>query len=87
MIPLTPEQSRALRFAGETFVRVEDPETHRSYVLLDSELFDQLSAWFEPERDELCDIRDYYPAMDEALRENWDDPGMDIYNDYRPPSA
>lgn len=69
MIPLTPEQCRAVQSAGEMFVRLEDPETHRAYVLMDQEVFDRWLAWVQP------------------LREAWDDPAMDVYNDYQPPSA
>ena len=37
----------------------------------------------------MISIREMYPLIDEVMKEDWDDPAMDIYNDYeahRPPS-
>jgi hypothetical protein len=42
MITLTPEQRREIDKAGGEPVRLEDPETHTTYVLLKAELYDQI---------------------------------------------
>jgi hypothetical protein len=39
---LTPELKQAVEEAGESPVRLTDPETHRMYVLVRAELFERL---------------------------------------------
>ena len=75
MIALTPEQCRAVRSAGETFVRLEDPETRRTYVLVDSEVFDRYSNLFEPDPHEDPDqiVRDMEPLLSNLDPEDWED--------------
>src|SRR5207244_3656064 len=42
MTTLTAEQRREIEKAGDEPVRIEDPETHATYVLLKAEVFDQI---------------------------------------------
>jgi hypothetical protein len=42
METLTPELKRAVDKAGTSPVRLTDPETHRSYVLVSAELYERL---------------------------------------------
>ena len=62
-------------------LRLCDPRSSREYVLLPADEFD---AMIRLVHDKLG-IQDAYPLMDEvARREGWDDPEMDIYNDFTP---
>jgi hypothetical protein len=82
MTTITPEIRRVIELAGDQPVQLTDPETNSVYVILRAELYEQMCA----SRDEV-DIRDAYPLMDGiAAREGWDDPSMDVYNEYQPPS-
>ena len=40
MAILTPEQRQLINEAGTDPVRLEDPETHRTYVILTAEVYD-----------------------------------------------
>ena len=42
MDTLTPELKRAVEEAGDSPVRLTDPETHRTYVLVSAEVYDRL---------------------------------------------
>jgi hypothetical protein len=42
MDTLTPELKRAVEQAGDSPVRLMDPETHRAYVLVSAEVFERL---------------------------------------------
>jgi hypothetical protein len=77
---LTDEQRLALQASG-TPVRVVDPRTNETYVLLRAELYDRIKDLVEPTEDEF-DIREAYPLMDEVARkEGWDDPDMASYDE------
>jgi hypothetical protein len=83
MIELTPEQRQALQ-NGEQPMRVRDPETNATYVLVRSEVYERVKTLFEEEDDNQL-IRDMYPQVMEVFgREGWDDPEMDIYNELDP---
>jgi hypothetical protein len=78
MAELTVEQRKLVRESGGEPIRLIDPDSSREYVLVSSELYDQL-------RSMLTDVepRDLYPALHRALKdEGWDDPQMDEYNRY-----
>jgi hypothetical protein len=42
MDTLTPELKRAVEQAGDSPLRLMDPETHRSYVLVSADIFERL---------------------------------------------
>lgn len=42
MSTLTPDLKRAIEQAGESPVRLTDPETHRDYVLVSADTYDRL---------------------------------------------
>ncbi|MFI5454877.1 MAG: hypothetical protein ACHRXM_05440 [Isosphaerales bacterium] len=42
MDTLTPELKQAVEQAGDSPVRLMDPETHRAYVLVSAEVFERL---------------------------------------------
>ena len=82
MTTITPDIRRAIEQAGEQPVRLADPETNLVYIIVRAEVYERMCA--------LCDdfaIGDAYQLMNQvAAREGWDDPSMDIYNEYQPPS-
>jgi hypothetical protein len=41
MDTLTPELKRAVEMAGDSPVRLTDPETHRDYVLVSAEVYER----------------------------------------------
>ncbi|MGO9467821.1 MAG: hypothetical protein ACLQIB_22520 [Isosphaeraceae bacterium] len=82
MTTITPEIRQAIEQAGEQPVQLTDPETNSVYFILRGEVYERLRALCDD-----CNIRDAYPLMDQvAAREGWDDPSMDVYNEYQRPS-
>jgi hypothetical protein len=80
MIELTQEQRRDLDAPGP--VRVRDPQTNETYVLVRAEVYERLQALLE-EGD--CFAADVYPQVMEVFgRDGWNDPSMDIYDDLDP---
>jgi hypothetical protein len=59
MTTLTPEQRLAVEQAGESPVRLEDPETHAAYVLMKAEIYERFKPLVEtkaePESNSLID--------------------------------
>ena len=60
MDTLSPELKHAIEQAGDSPVRLTDPETHRNYVLVSAEVFERLLA--EEERRE----QDVFPQLARA---------------------
>ena len=77
---LTPEMREALLQKAGQPVTVEDDETHLRYVLLPLSVYLRVKAIFG---DESFDITDSYAAQSAvAGAAGWDDPEMDVYDDY-----
>ena len=76
---LTDEMREALHDKTRQPVQVEDEQTHALYVLLPFEVYQRVRSVF---RDDEFDISETYAAQDEALAKVWDDPELDVYNDY-----
>jgi hypothetical protein len=53
MMTLTAEQRQEIEKAGDEPVRIEDPETHATYVLLRAEVYDRLRPPPTPEDEDL----------------------------------
>jgi hypothetical protein len=81
MLELTEQQRRQLQRANGGVVRLRDPEAAREYVILPAELYDRL-------RSMLYDDSDWTPEeqlrilAESGKRAGWDDPGMDVYDNY-----
>jgi hypothetical protein len=76
---LTPEQVLAIAADPDRPVRLVDPQSSRTYILLRAEEYERIQAMLEDD----FSIRDTYKAqLRSALRAGWDDPAMDDYNDY-----
>jgi hypothetical protein len=74
---LTDEQHRAVAAQPDEPLRMIDPVTNRTYVLLRADLYErvrELLQGFSPS--------DAYPAIDRAFAAGWDDPKMDDYDRY-----
>ena len=72
-IPMTPELRQAIVEAGNGPVCIEDPETSRTYWLVEAPGVDEQT------------VAASYPAVDVAFAEGWNDPAMDVYDDYEAP--
>ena len=57
MDTLTPELKQAVERAGDAPVRLTDPETQRTYVLVSAEIFERLLSDEEDRRDEAAFLR------------------------------
>jgi hypothetical protein len=79
-ILLSPEQRQALANHPGEPVEVVDEVTHARFVLLPAEQFERVRALLTANE---FDIRESYEAQSAALgAAGWDDPELDIYNDY-----
>ncbi len=77
---LSPDLRQAIKEHGDTPVYVVDADTNQSYVLLRGDQYEKVKALFEGEE---FDPRELYPlAIPTFLKAGWDDPEMDVYNDY-----
>jgi len=77
MLELTLQQRQAIH-ASESPVRLVDPETNATFVLLPAELYEQVQGLFGEDFDPTL----AYPATDRAFREGWSDPKLDDYDRY-----
>ena len=81
MIELTDQQQRELRQTNGNGVRVADPETGQEYVILRAEVYERLKGL-------LHDDGDWTPEeqlrllAESGKRAGWDDPTMDVYDNY-----
>lgn len=57
MDTLTPELKRAVEQAGDSPVRLTDPETHRTYVLVSAEVYERLLRDEEDRREQAAFLR------------------------------
>lgn len=78
-LKLTDEMRSALEQHPGRPVTIEDDQTHAQYVLLPIDTYQKVQALVG---DEPFDIRETYSAQDQALSKVWDDPELDVYNDY-----
>ena len=62
MIELNEELRRAVRRAGETPVRVADPETKAEYVVLKAEFYERMRRVFEEVDPSLYEFEEADPA-------------------------
>ncbi len=81
MTPLTKEIRRAIEQAGDQPVRLEDPETRQTYVLLRADVYDRIQRLFAEEDRQSAEAA--FSGIQEVF-EDWNDPAMDIYNSLDP---
>jgi hypothetical protein len=77
---LTDEQRQAIEEHGGEPVYVVDAQTNASYVLIRAEQYRNLTALFA---DLEFEPRELYPLIARsAAATGWDNPKMDVYNDW-----
>ena len=76
---LTIEQHAELEQHGNQPMPILDPVNQKTYFLVPGELFERLRALLT---NEPFDIRETYAAQEAAFSEIWDDPALDVYNDF-----
>jgi hypothetical protein len=81
-VKLTPEQLQELDARPEVPLHLVDEQTGKRYVLMSREEFDKLVSY--DDGDVEIDPQALYPYIWEAMKDDWLDPSMDIY-DNRPP--
>jgi hypothetical protein len=81
MIELSEEQVLVLQKGGHDLHEVINPGTGEQYVLVRREVYDRLRALL----DEDFTAEDAFRAqIESAAAAGWDDPALDIYNDFEP---
>jgi hypothetical protein len=83
MIDLTAEQREALSQPGP--VRLRDPQTNETYVLVRAETYQRLEGLLSEDKDWSGDA--YRAAMEVFARDGWNDPRMDVYDELDPRRA
>ena len=79
-INLSAELRQALAAHPGEPIELIDEASHARYVLLPGEQFDRIKALLTTDE---FDIRESYAAQSAALAAaGWDDPELDLYNDY-----
>ncbi len=81
MTPITKEIRRAIEQAGDQPVRLEDPQTTQTYVLLRADVYDRIQRLFA--EDDRHSAEAAFSGIQEVF-EDWNDPAMDIYNSLDP---
>jgi len=78
--PLSPELRDALAAHPGEPIELRDDASKALYVVLPKERFERLRELLAVDERE---VREFYPAQERALGlAGWDEPEMDIYNDY-----
>jgi len=75
---ITDEQRQALAEQAGKPVYVVDVNSQNQYVLVPADQYQPVKALFETDE---FDISETYAAQDEALRDVWDHPRLDVYNE------
>lgn len=75
---LTPELSQALASHPGEPLTVEDPVTHAQYVLVPRDVYERLQQVIDYDTSD-PDPRDFYPAFAQAVQDDVDAPGMELY--------
>lgn len=78
-IPKTNEMQRALDETHGGPVYVMDTDGSVTHVVIAADIFQRLQGLIG---EQAFDVRDTYEAQEKALASVWDDPALDIYNDY-----
>jgi hypothetical protein len=82
MIELTKEQHESLKNVGDDPPQVHDSESDTTYVLLKKDAFDRIKCMLDAD-----EPVEQWAAFLESACEEWDDPAMDVYEQYRKKSV
>jgi len=81
---ITPEIRQAIDRSGGAPLRLDDPLSRETYILLKASDFERIERLLAPligKRDD-WQWANAYTAADEAFREGWEAPGMSEYDEY-----
>ncbi len=79
-LKLTDEMRDAIRLTAGEPLKLEDEQTRAQYVLLPLAVYQRVYSLFA---DNSFDVSDTYAAQSAAAgAAGWDDPEMDVYDDY-----
>jgi hypothetical protein len=79
-VSLSAEQRQVLADHPGELIELIDDVSHARFVLLPAEQFERIKALLTSNE---FDVRETYAAQSAALGDaGWDDPELDIYNDY-----
>jgi hypothetical protein len=81
---ITPEIRQAIQQRGDAPLRLEDPLTSETYVLLKAPSYEKIERLLAPFINKSDDWHwtDAYAAADEAFLEGWAAPGMSDYDEH-----
>lgn len=79
MTKLSPEQREAIRQHPGVPIYVVDTETGAKYALVQADAFQKVQALFAGGE---FDPDEFMPLVHEAVAEDIDAPGMELYDDY-----
>jgi hypothetical protein len=81
---ITPEIRQAIEHSGGEPVRLEDPLSSETYVLLTATAFERIERLLAPliSKRDAWHWADAYALADEAFREDWEASGMSDYDEY-----
>jgi hypothetical protein len=78
---LTEEQRRELREASGEIIMLRDPETQQKYVLLRADVYERLKGLVYDDSAPSDDEKRLQLA-ESGKRAGWDDPEMNVYDNY-----
>lgn len=81
IIELTTELGQQLQEAGGDPLDVTDPGSGQRYVILRAEVYDRLKRLLQCDND-LTSSEQLQLLADSGRRAGWNDPSMDVYDDY-----
>jgi hypothetical protein len=81
---ITPELRQAIEQSGGEPLRLEDPQSSETYILLKASAFEKIERLLGPliGKGDDWQFADAYVAADESFREGWEAPGMSDYDEY-----
>jgi len=78
---LTQEQLRKVREANGDAIVLTDPETQQEYVLIRAEVYERLKRLVYDDTPQ-TDEEKRQQLAESGKRAGWDDPEMDVYDNY-----
>lgn len=78
-IAKTDQLREALEASPAAPIYLVDHQGRATHVVIPTEAYSRLRSLLEAEA---FDVRDTYEAQSQALARVWDDPELDLYNDY-----
>jgi hypothetical protein len=84
MTPKLTEEMRQALAQSKAPLRIVDEQSNTAYVLLTEEDYAELKS--APDEADI-EPREMYPTMWQIMKEDWNDPAMDVYDRNQKPSV